>query len=187
MDFSPVRQFLRRETASLHKDLDRLVGEFSSRSAYQAFLAGSAGFRLPLEAVIAAHDLPDAFGQWRPALVGSDIMADLGDLEMTPRPVSQTEPAPERTENWLGMIYVLEGSSLGAQLLARRAAELGLSQTFGARHIFAQARNISNWRAFSGIMDGMQILDWQALSDSAIRTFRFAYRAYESSLECRLA
>jgi heme oxygenase len=44
--------------------------------------------------------------------------------------------------------YVLEGSSLGARVLRRQAAALGMSAGHGARHLWAQTAAPENWRAF---------------------------------------
>ncbi|MDQ0457142.1 biliverdin-producing heme oxygenase [Rhizobium paknamense] len=186
MTIAPMRQFLRNETSEAHSALDRLVGPFSCLEDYQAYLEGSARFRLPLEAALAASPLPEALGQWRPGLIGPDIAGDLADLHMPPPLADADAPSPERLEDWLGVLYVLEGSSLGARLLAKRAAALGLSEAYGARHLFSQSGNFSNWHAFLNILEGVRTVDRKAVSDWAVRTFNFAYSAYESSMECRL-
>ena len=52
----------------------------------------------------------------------------------------------------VGVLYVLEGSSLGARVLVKAAAEMGLSAEFGARHLFRQAGDRDAWRSFVAMM-----------------------------------
>ena len=82
----------------------------------------------------------------------------------------------------VGLLYVLEGSSLGARLLAKRAEALGFSADFGARHLFSQARNFSNWRAFSDRMENVRGYDDRAAARWANTAFDYARDAFESAM-----
>jgi hypothetical protein len=74
--------------------------------------------------------LPGLATRARLALVEQD-MADLGlplPAAAAPHPVAGEATA-------LGWLYVAEGSSLGAAVLRKLVARIGLSDTFGARHL----------------------------------------------------
>src|SRR5690606_2299188 len=55
-----------------------------------------------------------------------------------------------------GLLYVLEGSSLGARLLVRDAARLGYADGRGATFLQGHAGDGANvrWRAFVSALDG---------------------------------
>lgn len=48
----------------------------------------------------------------------------------------------------MGVHYVLEGSALGARVLCKQVAALGLNRDYGARHLWAQAATLESWRGF---------------------------------------
>ncbi len=152
MDLPPRRNALKEATSSAHAALDALVGGFATVGDYRRYLAGIAAFRLPVEAWLSNNALPPAFADWEPGLVRDELKADLADLE-TPEPGIARPFAPPEGEGVVGLLYVLEGSTLGARLLAKRAETLGFSADFGARHLFLQAgtfqtggRSRSVWR-----------------------------------------
>lgn len=181
MDLPPRRNALKDATSSAHAALDALVGGFATVGDYRRYLAGIAAFRLPVEAWLSNNALPPAFDDWEPGLVHDELKADLADLE-TPEPDIARPFAPPEGEGVVGLLYVLEGSSLGARLLAKRAEALGFSADFGARHLFSQARNFSNWRAFSERMENVCDYDDRAAARWANTAFDYARNAFESVL-----
>ena len=122
-----------------------MVGGLPDLSAYKAYLKAMIAFRPGVERAVADADWP-ATWRWRPTLVGPDLLADAADLGMEPGS-SATVPTPAGTSALLGMLYVLEGSNLGATILRRRAEALGLGDAFGARHLGTMARH-GGWRGF---------------------------------------
>lgn len=58
----------------------------------------------------------------------------------------------------LGWLYVAEGSNLGAAFLLKEAKKLGLSETFGARHLAAapEGRGL-HWKTFIEALDGVRL------------------------------
>ncbi len=181
MDLPPRRNALKEATSSAHAALDALVGGFATVADYRRYLAGIAAFRLPVEAWLSTNTLPPAFADWQPGLVRDELKADLADLE-TPEPETTLPFSPPEGEGVVGLLYVLEGSALGARLLAKRAEALGLSADFGARHLFSQARNFSNWRAFSDRMENVRGYDDRAAERWANTAFDYARNAFESAL-----
>lgn len=165
-----LRRVLLTETRDLHDELDRQVGAFSDAAGYGAFLAGSHAFRAAIEPqLVSMHEWPV---QPLADLIGQDL-ADLG--KPCPPPVSGP-PLSSRAAR-AGACYVLEGSALGARLLARRAAALGYTGDHGARHLAAQTAQRQRWTRF---------LDWLEQADvphpEAVRAargiFALALRAY---------
>lgn len=65
--------------------------------------------------------------------------------------------SPSKAEA-LGWIFVSEGSKLGAAFLIKRAVGLGLSDTFGARHLGEPAGGrAEGWKSFIRTLDGLDL------------------------------
>jgi heme oxygenase len=128
-DAGSLRARLRAETAHLHAQIEGVVPLLRpslDRGAYRAYLARLLGYLRPLEARLAAfgpawqsHGLD--FEERRKAGL---LVADLGALGLT---AVELDLLPECTalprlssldEAW-GCLYVLEGSTLGGQVILR--------------------------------------------------------------------
>jgi heme oxygenase len=83
----------------------------------------------------------------------------------------------------LGVAYVLEGSTLGASLLIRSAAELGFDANHGARHLARQVDRRANWTTFVGYLEGRQDLDMTKVIEAANATFLFALSAAKEGVD----
>lgn len=184
MDLPPRRLGLKSQTAAAHQALDDLIGNFDTQQDYADYLSGMARFRLPVEAWLLDKAMPDELGDWRPAVYGAQIVADLADLAIGP-PVEFHPFNPPSGNGLIGLLYVLEGSALGARVLAKRAEAIGYSAEFGAQHLFHQARNFSSWRAFSDRMEKVWVYDEQAAVAWANTAFDYARNAFESTLDAR--
>ena len=184
---SPRRLMLRQGTADAHSALDTMIGPFTSQKAYEAYLRGMARFRLPIEDMIAQHAPIDLLQNWHPAMIRNEIRADLAALGLQEDLAASPPPVPQALEEWLGVFYVLEGSSLGAKLLAKRAQALGLSATTGAAHLFTQAGNFLSWTSFIAVMEGVGDVDEARMIVWANTTFNHAHRAFESTMNATCA
>jgi heme oxygenase len=74
----------------------------------------------------------------------------------------------------LGWLYVAEGSNMGAAVLRKEAAKIGLSDSFGARHLApAPEGPAPHWRAFTGSLDAVELNDEeeQRVADGANAAF----------------
>ena len=164
-----IRRVLMMETRDLHDRLDQAIGGLDDAAAYRDFLTGSYRFRAVIEpaltqvglqvqrlAVLIAQDLAD-LDQARPALPGSPDLAG---------PAAQAAAC-----------YVLEGSALGARLLARRAAHIGFTADHGARHLAAQTASPHRWRQFLDWLESLDISAGQAAA-AARDVFGVALHAY---------
>ncbi|MCM2291013.1 biliverdin-producing heme oxygenase [Allorhizobium sp. BGMRC 0089] len=167
---------MREQTATIHSELDRLVGNFDCRESYQRYVIGMARFRLSAESLWRVNRLQD----WRPTLLGQDLGRDLVALsaEIGAFPVMA---APVSRAGWLGMGYVLEGACLGARLLVRRAATLGLTAETGAAHLHRQTDSLSNWHRLGALLEQAEEIDERPMIASAKATFALAQAAFESA------
>lgn len=178
-----LRHHLRQRTASLHARLDALVPPFASLDLYKTYLIDLLAFREPVDLALSSMDFPHSFGSWRPSLIAASIRQDMIDLEMK---VPEALPArPDLTEltadssTLLGILYVVEGASVGASLLAKRAASLGLSPSFGARHLALQTGDKKSWKSFLRLLTDIQGIDAESAANASILLFGDAVRAFD--------
>lgn len=166
------RFFLRDSTQPYHTELDRLIGPLTSDLAYRRYLKSLAAFRHGAEQAVAATAWPEILSGWAPVPLSSMMRADLKDLSEI-RPALPVFPAPASTSALLGLLYVLEGSSLGARFLARQVCILGYTQDFGARHLTLQTASPENWQDFLQRLDKAD--DWEADSAASAAQSLFCY------------
>jgi heme oxygenase len=156
---------LKEATHETHDRLDKSImvhNPFESRARYGLFVKVQHQFHREIDALYAdpALDklLPDLVGRRRFDL----IEQDLADLGATP-PASDTSPifasgGDIDLPTALGWLYVAEGSNLGAAFLLKEAKKLGLSETFGARHLSAspEGRGL-HWKTFTAALDNVKL------------------------------
>ncbi len=180
-EISSRRAILRSQTARQHAALEQVVGPMASASAYARYVLGLHTFRAPVEAALGACDWDEyGFGAWRPTPIAAALQQDLADLGL--RPLSSVPSAPAvlsaptlgGRDGALGILYVLEGSSLGARLIYRDALKLGFSAQNGARHLDAQARGLETWRGFLALLDAARDVDLSRAVLAANATFEVA-------------
>lgn len=156
MAISSRRHLLRLRTAGAHAALDELVGDLDSLDSYRRYLRGLHAFRVSAERALDAGlaHAPAAFARLRPTRIVESMRADMADLGSTP--VTEAAlVAPATPSELVGLVYVLEGSALGARLLKRQAAALGLGPQYGARHLAVQAESLDTWHGFLTVLDAL--------------------------------
>lgn len=172
-----LRRFqLRERTAAAHAVVDSAIGDFDSVASYRRYLQSLYRFRAPLEAAVAA-DWSAILGGWRPAAVADALREDMIDLGIEPPAVDGPGNAIDRRE-LLGTLYVLEGASLGARLLYKRAQALGLSESYGARHLARQCARLDDWRAFLDILEADDSFDIEMATHASLAAFAAAASAF---------
>ena len=120
---------LRSETRDLHDRIEasvRIGGEGFTKADYVAFLAATYGFIAPCEAALRCLELPavitDLDARFKEARLVDDLAACGVSAASVPR---CTELPPlQTTADALGYLYVLEGSSLGSQILVRQVRDV---------------------------------------------------------------
>lgn len=164
-----LRCVLMTETRDLHDRLDQAVGSFADAAAYRDFLSGSYRFRAAIEPALKDDG-------WQVQRLAPLIAQDLADLDQ-PRPALPDAPLLAGPAAQGAACYVLEGSALGARLLARRAADHGFAADHGARHLAAQTASPHRWRQFLDWLEDADIPVGQAAT-AAREVFGLALRAY---------
>lgn len=180
---STLRFLLRERTAHLHAAVDAAVGDFRDLRDYRRYLSGLHAFRVPCEAAILGAPPPRATAAWTftplVPLIEED-MADLGVDIAPPRREARSWRGTTAAEA-AGRLYVLEGSALGARVLAVRARGLGLDADFGAAHLAVQGRGASAFRGFADWLDTAG-LDAEAVVEGALDAFEEARAAFTARI-----
>ena len=170
-----LRSALRAGTSQTHHQLDMATGQFDSLAAYAGFAQKSHRFRAAVEQALAAGE------GWQVDALAPLIALDLADLQVATPARVVFAPGSVSGGARLGICYVLEGSSLGARLLLRRAIALGLGDQFGARHLAHQAGDHDRWRGFVAALDAASPQIAEAAVTAAETTFRFALSVYSEA------
>jgi len=153
-------QRLNQITNEPHARLDALVkahAPFETQASFARFVVAQYLFQSELVALYNDAELisivPDLPARCR----AEQARADLADLE-TDVPASVAGAVKNTSKaQALGWIFVSEGSKLGAAFLIKRAVSLGLSDTFGARHLGEPAGGrAEGWKSFIKTLDGLE-------------------------------
>lgn len=154
-------QRLNQVTNEPHSKLDALVkahAPFETQASFARFVVAQYLFQTELVALYNDAELtaivPDL-----PARCRADAAkADLADLDSeVPAPVAGALQNPGKARA-LGWIFVSEGSKLGAAFLIKRAVGLGLSETFGARHLGEpEGGRAQGWKNFVKTLDELEL------------------------------
>jgi len=154
-------QRLNQITHEPHTKLDALVkahAPFETQANFARFVVAQYLFQSELVALYNDAALtaivPDLPARCR----AEAAKADLADLETeVPAAVAGAVKNPTQAEA-LGWLFVSEGSKLGAAFLIKRAVGLGLSETFGARHLGEPTGGrAEGWKSFVKTLDGLTL------------------------------
>ncbi|KZN47709.1 hypothetical protein N476_23180 [Pseudoalteromonas luteoviolacea H33] len=177
---------LRASTSSVHDQLDKKImaqSPFESKANYGLFLR----YQYYLMNYVTVLYSNPQIAQIIPDLQDRDrceqLIQDFQDLGMTqPQPLTTLSPLDASLFESLGWLYVIEGSKLGAALLAKETEKLGLHSEFGARFLAGSNRG-SNWRQFmQGIEDApLNESQEHAMLEGAQAAFKFANELVELS------
>lgn len=174
-----LRQALQRETSDLHRMLDELAeqrGFFKTRSAYGAWLHATTSFHREVARALKAGGFDDMVDEDRVAL----LLEDLSDLGEPPGPaLAGGRMAIDSMAELLGVTYVVEGAALGSRVLYKRAQALGLSSTFGARFLAAEAADLEAWRETLVRLEAADLAE-----ADRIRAIGAGRMAFEFAREC---
>lgn len=177
------RERLRLMTGAVHQTLDDKVSRadfLTTRSGYNAFLLATFEARRLLESQLDAGGAELIYPGWGERRLVPALEKDLDDLDLT-RPAEREPPARLGKGGVWGALYVLEGSALGARIIQRRAADLGFTASFGARHLASQTSEVGAWKRFTSHLDAA-VLDGEEDRDcvtTALDTFGRFERSYD--------
>lgn len=116
-----LRFFLRSATFEHHQRLDAHFSrlDLSKLADYRIFLGVSAAALLPLEDLLESTNIFSLFPDWPRRKRGASLRADCMALSVDISPLALFRSNLSESET-AGMLYVLEGSRLGAKLLLRQ-------------------------------------------------------------------
>ncbi|RAI72299.1 biliverdin-producing heme oxygenase [Pseudomonas fluorescens] len=152
-------QRLNQITNEPHSKLDALIkahAPFETQASFARFVVAQYLFQSELVSLYNDAELTTIVPDLPARCRAEAAKADLADLDTdVPAPVAGALKNPTKAEA-LGWIFVSEGSKLGAAFLIKRAVGLGLSETFGARHLGEPAGGrAEGWKNFVKTLDGL--------------------------------
>jgi heme oxygenase len=180
------RARLKAVTSEIHQAIDHGVsqGDFLvTRSGYNAYLVATLQARRSVEAQLDASGVATLYPCWesrRTTPVLEQDLADLNGAGITPGGgPKDASPLLRRGGVW-GAVYVLEGSALGARVLRRLVARLGMTPDFGARHLAHQTSDAGAWKRFVGLLEDapLSVAEDEDCMCAALATFGRFQRSY---------
>ena len=180
---APMRPRLRQVTAELHRSAERHFGLESrawDQRAYRAMLERLWGFYAPLENALMRLD-------WRRCAIRMEVRckrawleSDLVSLGAAPEDLSRLEacgalPCLEDVPEGLGALYVVEGSTLGGQVILRTLQDiLDISPRAGGLFFSSYGRGTgAMWRDYLDVMEDVARTPRaaHAIERAAVETF----------------
>lgn len=167
-------------TDSQHKDLHVIVATanpFASRDNFAIWVSVQYQFQKLISDLYSNPTLkallPDLEDRSRLPAAESDLI-DLG--QAIPQ-VNVMKAADFSTAQALGWLFVSEGSTLGAAILRKKAAEkLGLSDDFGARHLASSPEGRGKqWKKFMEVINGLPLDEQENINMGIAAQNAFTY------------
>lgn len=154
---------LRRQTRALHARAEQAVNlplRLKSLAAYQHLLGRFYGFYVPLEAQLELITAAGALGlDWQPRRKAPLLLRDLMALGATPEAIQRLPqctrlPSVDDAVAALGCLYVLEGATLGGQVIRRQVQQqLGLDAERGCAFFTGYAADTgARWSEFCTVL-----------------------------------
>ena len=164
---------LRTETAELHVALEKRLPFFSEQldlDLYRRLMAAYYGFYKPLEQrlhvlTLTPTGLDQSLRIKLPVLRADLTALGLDDHAIEALPTCRDLPQIDSRASALGVSYVLEGATLGGQILRRRVAEqLGLDASSGAAFLNVYGELTGRrWKDFLQYLGDRNLGDAQTL------------------------
>ncbi|MEP7123077.1 MAG: biliverdin-producing heme oxygenase [Byssovorax sp.] len=165
-DGKHVLAALREQTRDEHQAIEQTLGlldEALTLATYTRTLQRFHGFWRPVEASLGRcaglRELGlDPAERAKAPLIEGDLRA-LGAGDPAVLPVCDEVPRVATTAAALGVMYVLEGASLGGQIISRHlSARLGITKESGGRFFHGYGERTGEmWRAFGAAVTGFAL------------------------------
>ncbi|WKN32328.1 biliverdin-producing heme oxygenase [Porifericola rhodea] len=152
---------LKEHTSLQHKQLEshpllhQLTSDDLTLTKYSTILRKFYGFFSPLEERIATHISKEQLADLEKRRKSSLLLLDLERLEQTlPTQICEDLPEIKNTAQALGTLYVMEGSTLGGQMIARQLHKsLGLSPERGTAFFYGYGKDTGKqWKRFQAAL-----------------------------------
>lgn len=184
MDISR-RQRLIRVTQMAHQRLDNilLVKSLNTRSRYEHYLYAVWAARWPTECALKNSDAIHIYPAWTNRAICPALRRDIADVCQTDAPVfPELAVGLMSVAQILGVLYVLEGSALGARVLERQAASIGMTAYFGARHLAHQTSQPGAWAEFMTILANIPLT--RSGEEECLVAAVTTFARYEATFAC---
>lgn len=180
------RNSLRGATDHLHRDLDRIAAGFNLGDAthYRRFLQANAATLIAIEQLLENAGVAELVPDWPERSRRAAILADLHTLAAEVQPLALRRTAPTASELF-GILYVLEGSRLGArvqldQVLASDDEKVRSASTY-LRH-GQPGEGSGLWRSFLEQLESHEAADDQTQTVSgAVYAFTMFIRSFSQA------
>ena len=148
-DTGSIRHLLRSATADHHAAVDTRFAPLVSKgeSAYAEFLRASASAVYPLEQALHAAGVVRLLPDWDERARSEALRADLATLDIA-EPAAAETPAVRGEAYLYGVLYVLEGSRLGAKLLSRQILSNASARMRRATRYLRHGEGKPLWQTF---------------------------------------
>lgn len=179
---STRRAALREATDHMHRALDACVTGYDLQdgAGYGAFLEASAAPLTAVEALLEAGGVSELLEDWPERRRSPLIASDLAQLGRGFKPLQLRRGTPARSE-LIGMLYVLEGSRLGARQLHQQIAATGSMRAGAGAYLGAHDPVL--WQRFLDLLESPEhAVDTHAMIGGAIFTFALFQRSFERHL-----
>jgi len=175
---------LREKTRDHHRRLDShprlrcLLSSELSRSRYADALYALYPAQRQVELLLAQCFRSQALDCETPPLLHGYIAQDLRQLNLEPQPIVLAQSEPRTRAELLGVLYVVEGSKLGAKHIHRSLAQRCPEWPLKFYAASAQASDVA-WQRFSRLAEQELILESQQQEavKGAIDTFELYHEA----------
>ena len=173
-----LRDRLRAATFQDHAALDAAVSalDFETAFGYAGFLWASAAALIPLELALERAGVGGWLEDWPLRSRRAALALDLADLGV-PVPVSNLQPTPTRAFG-VGLLYVLEGSRLGARVLAKRVRGAGADSPIA---YLTHGDDARPWRSFLTWLEAQPKVGLR--TDEAIAGARYGFQCFSAAFE----
>lgn len=176
-----LRMRLRTVTQTDHDRLENLMESLDfavTLENYTSLLLLLLGFHRPLEARLLELDWSETDLNMKERCKSHLLIDDLAHLGLDSDSIARVcncphLPCASTIPEAVGILYVLEGSTLGGQLISRRIkSELGVSEVSGGSFFLAYGgRTGEMWRGFIEVLE-RHGRDAAAVETSALQTFQ---------------
>ncbi|WP_129776765.1 biliverdin-producing heme oxygenase [Peristeroidobacter soli] len=180
------RNSLRGATDHLHRDLDRIAAGFNLADVthYRRFLQANAATLIAIEQLLENASVEQLLPDWPQRSRRAAILADLHNLHSDVQPLALRRTAPTPSEVF-GILYVLEGSRLGARV---QLDQVQASHDENVRNASTYLRHgqpgegSSLWRSFLELLETHEAADDQTQTVSgAVYAFTMFIRAFSQA------
>lgn len=180
-----LRDVVRQRTAQAHRALEAvplmraIAGGFPTEGDYRDYLAGHLWLHGPLEVALMPW-VPKGWQSTR-LIKAQWLLGDLLAAGGADQPAHGSPVAIGSEAEALGALYVLEGGTLGLQVVRKRMQATGSGPCVASRFMLGYGDATgSNWRDFCAQLDVLPKAGWPQALTAACATFSAFHRHFAS-------